>query len=176
MVVGPRQEASLFVNRDKFDLVAVYDHSSTTFGSEKSPLNVVVRLIYEQAFRKMLKRSPIMLVGGFEAWKRDIGDAEIVRGQPPIDMHKPAPSRNPSNALLTNGNGHAISMNNPFTNGTSHSHTNDIQTSHELWTPTQSRMDTGYSTSSTGEHRPGMSVDRSAHTRLASLLSPRPMT
>lgn len=168
MVIGPRQEASLFGNRDKFDLVAVYDHSSTTFGSEKSPLNVVVRLIYEQAFRKMLKRSPIMLVGGFEAWKRDIGDAEIVRGHSPIDMHKPVPSRTPSNALLSNGNGH-ISMN-PYTNGTSH--TPDAQPSHELWTPTQSRMDTGYSNSSTGDHRPGMSLDQSAHSRLAKLPSP----
>jgi ubiquitin carboxyl-terminal hydrolase 8 len=163
MVIGPRQEASLFGNRDKFDLVAVYDHSSTSFGSEKSPLNVIVRLIYEQAFRKMLKRSPIMLVGGFEAWKRDIGDAEIVRGQSPVEMHKPVPSRNPSNALLVNGNGHAGSMS-PYTNGPSH--TNDAQASHELWTPTQSRMDTGYSNGSAVEHhRPGMSLDQSAHAR-----------
>jgi len=75
MVVAPRHEASLFGNRDKFDLVAVYDGSSESFGAANTPLSILVRVISEQAFQ--LKRMPMMLVGGFEAWKREIGNTEL---------------------------------------------------------------------------------------------------
>ena len=95
MVVGPRQEASLFSNRDKFDLVAVYDDSSTSFGSEGSPLSTLVRVISEQAFRKMLKRMPMMLVGGIEAWKKNLGETELVRGPGYMEIERPVPRANP---------------------------------------------------------------------------------
>src|SRR5258708_7061985 len=45
MVVGPRQEATLFGNRDKFDLIAIYDSSSSTFGSDTTPISVLLCLI-----------------------------------------------------------------------------------------------------------------------------------
>ncbi|KAF8628722.1 hypothetical protein AX17_005944 [Amanita inopinata Kibby_2008] len=80
MVIAPKQEQSLFTNRDKFDLVAVYDQSSTTFGAYNTPLSVLVRAIKEQSFRKVLKRMPMMLVGGFEAWKQVNGDLEVTNG------------------------------------------------------------------------------------------------
>jgi ubiquitin carboxyl-terminal hydrolase 8 len=67
----------LFSNRDKFDLVAIYDDSSESFDK---PLSVLVRAIYEIAFQKMLKRMPVLIVGGLDAWKRDLGQDEIVRG------------------------------------------------------------------------------------------------
>ena len=98
MVVGPRQEASLFSNRDKFDLVAVYDNSSTSFGIENSPLSTLVRAISEQAFRKMLKRMPMILVGGIEAWKKDVGEAELVRGPGYMEIERPTPR--PTSTLL----------------------------------------------------------------------------
>ena len=63
--VGPRHEWALFTNREKFDLVAMYDNSSENFGSGNSPLSALVRAIYETAFRKILKRMPVLLVGGF---------------------------------------------------------------------------------------------------------------
>lgn len=100
MVVGPRQEASLFSNREKFDLVAVYDDSSTSFGLENSPLSTLVRVISEQAFRKMLKRMPMMLVGGIAAWKKDLGETELVRGPGYMEIERPAP-RPPSILLAS---------------------------------------------------------------------------
>lgn len=103
LVVGPRQEASLFHNRDKFDLVVVYDGSSTSFGAENTPLSVLVRAIFERAFRKMLKRTPMMLVGGLEAWKRDIGDSELVRGSGYVEIQRPVPTKDQSSSLLVNG-------------------------------------------------------------------------
>lgn len=52
-----------------------------TLGSSDSPLSVLVRLIGEQAIEKMLKRMPMLLVGGIEAWRREFGNSEIVRGE-----------------------------------------------------------------------------------------------
>ncbi|KAK2464014.1 hypothetical protein APHAL10511_003958 [Amanita phalloides] len=81
MVIAPKQEQSLFANRDKFDLVAVYDKDSKTFGAFNAPINVLVRAIKERAFKKMLKRMPMMLVGGIDEWKKKFGESEIVRGE-----------------------------------------------------------------------------------------------
>lgn len=103
MVVSPRHEASLFHNRDKFDLVVVYDGSSTSFGAENTPLSVLVRAIFERAFRKMLKRTPMLLVGGLEAWKRDIGDSELVRGSGYVEIQRPVPTKDQTSPLLANG-------------------------------------------------------------------------
>ncbi|KAF8621796.1 hypothetical protein AX15_007475 [Amanita polypyramis BW_CC] len=81
MIIAPKQEQGLFMNRDKFDLVAVYDQSSTTFGGFNTPLNVLVSAIKERAFRKMLKRMPMMLVGGLDEWKQKLGHSELARGE-----------------------------------------------------------------------------------------------
>lgn len=73
--IAPREELMLFTNRDKFDLVVIYDSSSTTLGSlaSHSPLSVVVKAIYETEFRKILKQVPVLMLGGYEAYKREIG-------------------------------------------------------------------------------------------------------
>lgn len=76
MSVAPRDEGVLFKNRDKFDLIAIYDDSSKTF--EPAPLSSLVRAIYELAFRRILKRIPVLIVGGIEAWKREIGNEGVV--------------------------------------------------------------------------------------------------
>ena len=53
--ISPRDECTLFANRDKFDLVAMYDDSSESLGDQGSPLHSLSRAIYEQSFRKFLK-------------------------------------------------------------------------------------------------------------------------
>jgi ubiquitin carboxyl-terminal hydrolase 8 len=78
MVIAPRQEQSLFANRDKFDLVAVYDQDSSTF---TTPINILLGTISERAFRKMLRKMPMMLVGGLNEWKRKFGESEVVKGE-----------------------------------------------------------------------------------------------
>jgi ubiquitin carboxyl-terminal hydrolase 8 len=116
MVVGPRQEASLFANRDKFDLIAIYDSSSSNFGSDTTPISVLLRLIWEQAFKKMLKRMPMLLVGGIEAWKKEFGENEIVRS-PGLCHRNGNPEAcaiiNPKDYLPGVGN----TRRNPFVNG-----------------------------------------------------------
>jgi ubiquitin carboxyl-terminal hydrolase 8 len=107
--IGPIQERTLFMNRGKFDLVVVYDRSSRTLDappppapsghlafspitststSKKSALSVLVNTIYPNrgrettnAFSKKLRNAPVLLVGGMEAWKRDVGDAGIAKSE-----------------------------------------------------------------------------------------------
>jgi ubiquitin carboxyl-terminal hydrolase 8 len=74
----------LFCNRDKFDLVAIYDNASETPGPPDAPLARLIHAIYETAFRKILKRVPVLLIGGIEAWRREFGDEELVVEQAPV--------------------------------------------------------------------------------------------
>ncbi|PCH36402.1 cysteine proteinase [Wolfiporia cocos MD-104 SS10] len=100
LVVSPTIEQSLFSNRDKFDLVAVYDDASESFGDANTPLSVLSRAIYEVVFRKNLKRPPVLLVGGLQAWKREFGEAEVARG---------AGSATATASVSVNGSGEASS-------------------------------------------------------------------
>lgn len=67
--VAPPNESLLFRNRDKFDLIVMYDEESQTFGSSVSPMSIAVRVIYETEFRRMLRHPPAILIGGFKAWR-----------------------------------------------------------------------------------------------------------
>lgn len=121
MVIAPKGEANLFSNRDKFDIVAVCDQSSTTFGGNDSALSILVRVINEQAFRKYLKRMPMLLVGGVEAWKHDLGESEVVHGDGPhsvsTDLLKSQPSVEKLGSPLSMPSPKMPSPKNPFLNG-----------------------------------------------------------
>lgn len=106
MSVAPRKESSLFSNRDKFDLIAIYDDSSKSFGDAHSPLQRLTHAIYEKEFRKIPRNIPVLLVGGLDAWRKDVGEQYVIRGEPsgqelrphvpeksaPIDIPSPVPS------------------------------------------------------------------------------------
>ncbi|KAK7056503.1 ubiquitin-specific protease doa4 [Paramarasmius palmivorus] len=77
MVIAPNQEALAFKNRDKWDLVVVYDQNSKDFGGPESSLNVLIGAISERAFKKLLRRMPMILVGGLDAWKAEMGTSEV---------------------------------------------------------------------------------------------------
>lgn len=66
--VAPSSEHAHFLNRENFDLVVMYDNNSQSFGASISPMSVAVRVIYETAIHHMLKRPPVILVGGLRAW------------------------------------------------------------------------------------------------------------
>ena len=173
MVVAPRHEASLFGNRDKFDLVVVYDGSSEFFGAANTPLSILVRVISEQAFQKVLKRMPMMLVGGFEAWKREIGNTEL-RGESSYgEVKRPIPTTDVPNSLLLSSSPN--NSNNPFTNGLVTAHLSGAAAAssavdpHQVWTPRQ-RPDA--LPLNGADHRSNYSLDQpSGHTRLAFFFS-----
>lgn len=77
MYANPDVEQQLFLARDKFDLVVYYDQNSQNVSSP--PLNYLREAIFEMEFRKTLRRAPMMLVGGFDAWRAAIGDKGIFR-------------------------------------------------------------------------------------------------
>ena len=159
MVIAPRQEASLFDNRDKFDLVAVYDDSSTSFGDANTPLSILVRVINEQAFRKMLKRMPMMLVGGIEAWKKEMGEMELMRGSLPLEIHRPIPTRDLPNSLTLlspKPNGDTLFLNGPELDSAA------SVDPHEVWTPRQKVDESTMNKSLPPEPR---SFDQSGHSR-----------
>ncbi|SRR6266545_2949333 len=153
MVVGTRQEISFFSNRDKFDLIAIYDTSSSTFptGSEISPISVLVRLIFEQAFKRTLKRMPMLLVGGIDAWKKEFGDNELIRGPgytSEAEVQKSMPISLSSRNSLANGlaNGINSSPNGSSTHMAEHS---------------MPAVKNGMQ----GGHQPNLSLDQSGHSR-----------
>ncbi|KAJ4500989.1 hypothetical protein C8R41DRAFT_913518 [Lentinula lateritia] len=102
--LAPTSEASAFNNRHKFDLVVLYDRRSTSFSStppskpssslvstpsafpvpgshvtseaSNPDMSTLLRAIWEREFRKTLRRMPMMLVGGYEAWVKEFGISE----------------------------------------------------------------------------------------------------
>jgi ubiquitin carboxyl-terminal hydrolase 8 len=98
LILSPKQEQELFKNRDKFDLVVYHDKDSTytassgKFSSPSSPGerdNVLLFLksaICESEFKKNLKRFPVLLNGGFEAWKRLAGNQWIEKSNTNVSI------------------------------------------------------------------------------------------
>ncbi|KAJ7504212.1 ubiquitin carboxyl-terminal hydrolase 4 [Mycena galericulata] len=187
MVNAPTNETTMFKNRDKFDLIVVYDQSSQTLGPSTSPMSILVRLISEQAFTKLLKRMPMMLVGGFDAWRRDIGEVEISgshhtslpRATPPNGSSAlPAPisfTTSSSSASLSNGfsMNSTTSMSNGFSHSTSmvngsgslSSMASTSSDPHQVWTP-RSRADTNPAPQGPSFHRSNYSLDQTiGHSR-----------
>ncbi|KAF9068637.1 hypothetical protein BDP27DRAFT_1327038 [Rhodocollybia butyracea] len=107
LVLAPPSEAPTFNNRHKFDLVVIYDRNSTSFtsvplagsttphpssislvngnndASSSTPgsnanISALLRAIWEREFKKPLRRMPMMLIGGYEAWVKEMGEGEVV--------------------------------------------------------------------------------------------------
>ncbi|KAH9893374.1 cysteine proteinase [Cubamyces lactineus] len=110
LAVGPRDEAVLFSNRDKFDLVAIYDDCSENMSDTRSPVSALFQAIYVNAFRKILRNMPMLLVGGLQAWKREFGENELIRAGS-ASPRRPSPLtglvNGTASSTLINGNGSA---------------------------------------------------------------------
>ncbi|GAA5873839.1 hypothetical protein JCM8547_008617 [Rhodosporidiobolus lusitaniae] len=85
--LAPRHEAANFASRQHFDLIVVYDRSSTSFpnsiptSTSSEAQRVLWNLwsaIYEREFAKPPKRQPLLLTGGWEAWEKQVGVDGIV--------------------------------------------------------------------------------------------------
>jgi ubiquitin carboxyl-terminal hydrolase 8 len=75
MVVAPDAELALFNRRQTFDLVIFYDQSSTKVnpfnnsGNEmENSLHNFTSAVYDFGYEKRVKRRPMLLVGGLDAW------------------------------------------------------------------------------------------------------------
>lgn len=88
LVLSPSSHQQLFAERHLYDVVVIYDRSSisiptstpTSASSEsKRALWNLSNAIYDNEFIKNLRRQPVLLKGGWEAWDRVIGEKGIVR-------------------------------------------------------------------------------------------------
>ncbi|WVF68021.1 hypothetical protein IAT40_002783 [Kwoniella sp. CBS 6097] len=75
--LAPESHQVAFQRRDKYDVVVVYDANSKTWPKkdENPKAAATARLwdiIYEHEFSKKLQRNPVMIVGGYEAWREFI--------------------------------------------------------------------------------------------------------
>ncbi|KAF1801412.1 hypothetical protein V8B55DRAFT_1565843 [Mucor lusitanicus] len=77
MVMNPDAEQQIFAGRHHFDLVVYYDQNSQSL--QNPTLGHLRAAIYELEFQKILQRAPVMLSGGFDAWKQVIGEKGIFR-------------------------------------------------------------------------------------------------
>lgn len=104
----PSSEQKAFIDRAQNDLVVIYDDQSKSFPTKGSPPtapSLLFSIIFEHEFRKTLPRSPVLLIGGFEAWKtarssRTNGDVKGPR--PPVPKK---PTHSPSASLPGQRNG-----------------------------------------------------------------------
>ncbi|KAG6829066.1 hypothetical protein H0H92_005840 [Tricholoma furcatifolium] len=111
----PSGEKSVFANREKFELVVLYDDHSKSLGASNTPLSILNRLISSARVpQKTLKRQPMLLVGGLNAWKRYYDSSEVpttisseVPSSPPTTV-TPA-TTTPSSPSVSRAN-----SNNPF--------------------------------------------------------------
>ncbi|KAG2212280.1 hypothetical protein INT47_001639 [Mucor saturninus] len=78
MVMNRNPEQFVFSNRQQFDLIVYYDQNSIS-AANSVPLRNLHSAIYEMEFQKTLSRTPMMLAGGFDAWRSTVGEKGIYR-------------------------------------------------------------------------------------------------
>ncbi|KAK0556562.1 ubiquitin-specific protease doa4 [Tilletia horrida] len=96
LVLSPAVEQQVFASRHSYDLIVLYDRNSRSFGPTSNgpskfasiptpttalaqqskaaadKLAIVMKAIYENEFQKPLRHSPVLLLGGYEAWAKEI--------------------------------------------------------------------------------------------------------
>jgi ubiquitin carboxyl-terminal hydrolase 8 len=72
--LSTEKQRQAFAERHKVDLVVVYDSRSSSWpqSSQATPLSRLWNTIYEHEFSKRLERTPVLLEGGFAAWREFI--------------------------------------------------------------------------------------------------------
>ncbi|KAM3065219.1 ubiquitin-specific protease doa4 [Clarireedia jacksonii] len=82
IVLSPEIEQKLYDQKHDFDLVVYYDQSSTTVdvghsSPNSSYLKHFSKIIYDHAYDHQLKRRPMLLVGGLDAWVDLVGPGAL---------------------------------------------------------------------------------------------------
>lgn len=76
MVIAPDTEQQLFEKRNLFDLVVVYDQSSTKM-ADNTKLVDFSMAVYDYGYEKMLKYPPILLISGLDGWTDLLGSNSL---------------------------------------------------------------------------------------------------
>ncbi|OCF30719.1 hypothetical protein I316_07605 [Kwoniella heveanensis BCC8398] len=75
--LAPDSHRQAFERRDRYDVVVVYDAKSKTWPKKNQDSNSAATaklwdIIYEHEFTKKLQRNPVLINGGYEAWREFI--------------------------------------------------------------------------------------------------------
>jgi len=70
-----KKELDLFKHRDDFDLIVFYDQDSVIIS--KTNLKNLINSIYNTKYTRESKKPPLLLHGGFNAWKHMYGNVGI---------------------------------------------------------------------------------------------------
>ncbi|KAJ2806984.1 ubiquitin-specific protease doa4 [Coemansia guatemalensis] len=77
LVLASEEQQMWFRKRDEFDLVVYVSQSMHSFSDagsqERSALENLNSGIYHYEYEKPLKHPPLFLIGGFDAWKKEVG-------------------------------------------------------------------------------------------------------
>ncbi|CAG8478259.1 1171_t:CDS:2 [Dentiscutata heterogama] len=83
LIVSPEFEKKLFADRHNFDLIVYHDQDSSFIPNftlnNKHAMKNLIQAICKSEFKKHLKRDPVLLNGGFNAWHRLVGEPGIER-------------------------------------------------------------------------------------------------
>jgi hypothetical protein len=77
LLQNPEAEQTLFAERARFDLIVYYDQNSKNIEIATALLNLKKVLVESQ--NQLLRRPPMMLIGGFDAWQSSIGERGVYR-------------------------------------------------------------------------------------------------
>lgn len=120
LVLSPTQERTLFLDRNTFDYVVIYDQNSAQLptsmpyhndgrnaSEEKAKsLFILYSAIAIEEFVKPLKHPPMLLIGGLDAWVKAAGAGAIVgkgRAGRPESTQAPSPQSPDPAKALSNG-------------------------------------------------------------------------
>lgn len=73
MIIAPDSEKALYEQRHEYDLVVFYDQSSTSLKGTDRAVVQFSKAIYDYEYDQPLKRRPMMLIGGLDAWTDVLG-------------------------------------------------------------------------------------------------------
>ncbi|KAG0938159.1 hypothetical protein G6F32_009539 [Rhizopus arrhizus] len=75
LLKNPNIEQRLFAQRHRFDLIVYYDQMSRDVDATNIPMYTIKRILESH----QLRRPPMMLVGGFDAWQAFIGERGVYK-------------------------------------------------------------------------------------------------
>ncbi|EPQ27025.1 uncharacterized protein PFL1_06935 [Pseudozyma flocculosa PF-1] len=97
LLLSPEDEQASFAARNEVDLVVLYDGNLRSLkhapgaptpqtqaeAAARQRMEIVIKAIYENEFRKVLKHQPVLLVGGLESWHKALGEKGVIRERGP---------------------------------------------------------------------------------------------
>ncbi|KAJ2500068.1 ubiquitin-specific protease doa4 [Coemansia sp. RSA 1972] len=108
-LIGSEEQRTWFRGLDGFDVVVYVSramHSFSDAGSwERAPLEVLNSAVYHCEYKRPLRRPPLFLIGGFEAWVGEVGPERCVWGEEGAQRAKAM--QHPVPAAQNYGNGAA---------------------------------------------------------------------